>query len=66
MLDAERARSDKAQIVARLEEDRVRVMERYQKRLIAEALLEMSEETQIKIFIVSAPVQTQYLKVILY
>jgi signal transduction histidine kinase len=40
MLDAERARSDKAQIVARLEEERVRVMERYQKRLIAEALLE--------------------------
>lgn len=36
----ERERSDKAQIVARLEEDRIRNKERFQKRLIAEALLE--------------------------
>ncbi|MBC7537887.1 MAG: HAMP domain-containing histidine kinase [Bacteriovorax sp.] len=40
MLDAERERSDKAQKVARSEEDKVRNQERYQKRLIAEALLE--------------------------
>lgn len=40
MLDAERERSDKAQEVARTAEDKVRNSERYQKRLIAEALLE--------------------------
>lgn len=36
----ERERSDRAQIAARLEEDRIRNKERFQKRLIAEALLE--------------------------
>jgi signal transduction histidine kinase len=40
IIDAERERSDKAQETARAEDDRIRNSERYQKRLIAEALLE--------------------------
>ncbi|MBY0554372.1 HAMP domain-containing histidine kinase [bacterium] len=40
----ERKQSDQAQIVARSEEDRIRNKERFQKRLVAEALLE-SERT---------------------
>lgn len=39
-LTQERARSDKAQNVQRIEEDRARTAERFQKRLIAQALLE--------------------------
>lgn len=40
LLDAERLRSDSAQQIARDVEDRLRNSERFQKRLIAEALLE--------------------------
>lgn len=40
LLDAERERSDHAQKIARAEEDKARNSERYQKRLVAEALLE--------------------------
>ena len=40
-LTQERARSDKAQAIERSEEDRARVRERFQMRVIAEALLEL-------------------------
>lgn len=44
LLDAERERSDCAQKIARAEEDKARNSERYQKRLVAEALLETERQ----------------------
>lgn len=43
-LNQERARSDKAQAAERSEEDRARVRERFQMRVIAEALLELERK----------------------
>ncbi len=50
LIEAERTRSDKAQVLARNREDRIRISERDQKRLIAEALLEDERrDTDIKL-----------------
>ncbi len=51
LIEAERKRSDKAQVLARSREDRIRLSERDQKRLIAEALLDLERrDTDSKLY----------------